>query len=101
MSQDSVERFLGRLITDDAFREQARDCLASACVENGFALTDEEMKSLEKLKLNLDRFEPLSGFIDRGIKRSRRCREFWMEPEPKRSISAKTTDDGKCSKRRE
>ncbi len=84
MSQDCVERFLGRLITDDAFREQARAGLAKACAEHGFSLTDEEMKSLEKLCL--ERFGPLSEIVDKGIKRSKRYREFWMEARSRHTV---------------
>ncbi|MCP4105885.1 MAG: hypothetical protein GY749_10170 [Desulfobacteraceae bacterium] len=69
MSQDSVERFLGRLITDDAFRKCASDNLSRACLENGFSLTDEEKKILQKLEF--EKFVSISKTLDKGIRWSR------------------------------
>ncbi|MBI3814903.1 MAG: hypothetical protein HY279_10645 [Nitrospinae bacterium] len=67
MAQDSVEKFLGRLITDDDFREFAKNFFSKACIEYGYTLTPAEQKILQSI--NFDSFIYLSNSIDRGIKR--------------------------------
>src|ERR1035438_8086591 len=46
MSQVEVERFLGRLLTDDVFRTRARRSLPAAVCREGFGLTDQEVSLL-------------------------------------------------------
>ena len=70
MSQDAVERFLGRLITDDDFREYALDSLSRTCFEYGFDLTAEEQKIIKSI--DLKGFAILSEILNKGIKRSRK-----------------------------
>ena len=67
MSQESVEKFLGRLITDDDFRELAKNSVAKASIEYGYTLTAAEQKILQSL--DFDSFIFLASSIDRGIKR--------------------------------
>jgi len=67
MAQESVENFLGRLITDDNFREFAKNSLTKACLEYGYTLTAAEQKILQSI--DFDSFIYLSNSIDRGIKR--------------------------------
>ncbi|QTA79698.1 Uncharacterized protein dnl_19740 [Desulfonema limicola] len=69
MPQDSVEKFLGRLITDDDFRDQFKKNLARVCFEHGFDLTHAEQDIIQRLDPN--HFVYLSNQIDKGIKRSR------------------------------
>jgi hypothetical protein len=71
MSQESVEKFLGRIITDSEFRESARESLVKACAENGLFFTDEELAAIEKL--DLDVFAWMSYLLDKGIMRGVRC----------------------------
>jgi hypothetical protein len=67
MAQDSVEKFLGRLITDDGFREIAKRSIVKTSVEYGYILTASEQKILQSL--DFDSFIHLANNIDRGIKR--------------------------------
>ncbi len=72
MSQGAVEQLIGRLITDDTFREWVRHDLRSACRKNGFALTDDELELVEQI--NLDAFSPLAELVADGIRRCGRPR---------------------------
>jgi hypothetical protein len=76
MSQGEVEQFIGRLITDDTFREWARHDLRSACRENGFALTDDELELVQQI--NLDAFSPLAELLADGIRRCERFRSSFL-----------------------
>ncbi len=67
MSQDSVERFLGRIITDEDFRECAKNSLPEACVKGGYSLTRHEIEILRIL--NFEQFVRVSKSIDKRIKR--------------------------------
>ena len=67
MAQESVENFLGRLITDDDFRELAKNSLTKACYEYGYTLTAAEQKILQSI--DFDSFIYLAKSIDKGIKR--------------------------------
>ncbi len=67
MSQDYVEKILGRLITDDEFRRAARASLLDVCAKNGYVLTYHEFKILENMDFNS--FTPLADYLDRAIKR--------------------------------
>jgi hypothetical protein len=68
VSQNSVERFLGRLLTDDMFRSNIKKAFLKLCRENDFNLTKEEAKIL--LEMDFEQFIPLSEHISREIKRS-------------------------------
>ncbi len=67
MSQESVEMFLGRLITDDDFRKFANRALIKACIEYGFRLTEDEQKILQEI--DFDKFVSLAKDLDDRIKR--------------------------------
>jgi len=67
MAQDSVEKILGRLITDDDFRELAKRSIVKTSVEHGYVLTPVEQKILQSI--DFDSFIHLANNIDRGIKR--------------------------------
>lgn len=67
MSQDAVERFLGRLITDDAFRVRAASALDEAAGREGIALSAEERNLLRCIDFDL--FSSLAETIDGCIKR--------------------------------
>ena len=69
MSQDALERFLGRLITDDDFREYAMNSLPRVCFEHGFDLSAEEQKIIKDI--DLEKFAIVSESLDKRIKRSR------------------------------
>lgn len=67
MSQEAVERFLGRLLTDDAFRKRAQESIESASREAGFDLNASEL-----VAISLDdiiRLDMVSQELDKGIKR--------------------------------
>jgi hypothetical protein len=68
MSQEAVERFLGRLLTDDNFRDYACKSFARACIEEGFHFTEEEARIMRNI--NFSSFVSLSNELDKGIKRS-------------------------------
>lgn len=68
MSQNEVERFLGRIITDADFRAQAERSVERACYSKGFALSAVELSLLSRLDLQL--FQQLSETIDDSIRRS-------------------------------
>jgi|Deesub1362A_J573_1020465.scaffolds.fasta_scaffold61637_1 hypothetical protein len=68
MGQDAVERFLGRIITDDAFREMAKESFLEACLKGGFVFTEREVEVLRRL--DLEKFRALSDELDRRLKRS-------------------------------
>jgi hypothetical protein len=68
MSQNEVERFLGRLITDARFRTCARCSLEKVCYSKGFTLSTAEMKFLEIIDLSLVHI--LAESIDDSIKRT-------------------------------
>jgi hypothetical protein len=51
MSQDAVERVLGRLITDERFRHKATDALEVVCMHEGYRLSPAELRLLSSLDL--------------------------------------------------
>lgn len=51
MSQESVERVLGRLITDQRFRCMAIDSLEAVSLLEGYRLSPTELQLLSGLKL--------------------------------------------------
>lgn len=63
MSQEAVERVLGRLITDERFRRLAADSLKAVCHQEGYRLFPAELRMLSGLDLRhvrefADRLDP-------------------------------------------
>ena len=71
MSQEAVERLLGRLITDEQFRLQAQDLLGATCRQAGYLLSPEEMRLLASS--DLKRFVELADQISPGLRRASCC----------------------------
>ncbi len=67
MSQEMVEKLLGRLLTDDEFRCRAVSALAESCRKEGFFLSPEELDSIRKEDLVL--LEWVATRLDKNIKR--------------------------------
>lgn len=68
MSQIEVERFLGRLITDQDFRLRAIDSMDAAICSEGMVLTPAEISILHHI--DFSRFSTVSESVDNAIKRS-------------------------------
>ena len=62
MSQDAVERVLGRLITDARFCRAVGDSLEAACLQQGYRLSPTELRLLSELELT--RIAALAAGID-------------------------------------
>ena len=71
MSQEAVERVLGRLLTDDDFRKRALMGLAAACRAEGYPLTEEELSAIKPQDLQC--MDTLAVVLDPSIKRFCRC----------------------------
>jgi hypothetical protein len=69
MSQRAVERALGKLLTDEAFRETFFRAPGAACVEAGLELSAEELEALRRLSCSA--LGELSATIDDRIRRLR------------------------------
>lgn len=67
MSQEAVERFLGRLLTDDAFRKRAAISIEGVCREAGFDLNSGELSAFDRD--DLIRLDLVAHQLDRSIKR--------------------------------
>lgn len=68
MSQESVERFLGRILTDDDFRRMAMGSMRLAMAADGLTFTQEEMEAVMAIDWHI--IELVSGDMDKTIKRS-------------------------------
>jgi hypothetical protein len=67
MSQEAVERLLGRILTDDTFRGRAEQSLVGVCREAGFELTASELSVISRD--DMLRLDMVSMRLDRSIKR--------------------------------
>ena len=67
MSQEAVEKVLGRLLTDDLFRAKAGKSLNRACREEGFSLSEEELHLVGEL--DVSQLDGIAEILNGGIKR--------------------------------
>jgi len=67
MSQEGVERFLGRLLTDDQFLQQATISITEAAVAAGYPLSYAEQQAIRPE--DLARLTAVSTQLDETIKR--------------------------------
>jgi len=67
MSQEHVERLIGRLLTDNKFRIRASNNLELACREEGFLLSNEEIELMRQADFR--RFSASSLILDSGLRR--------------------------------
>ena len=75
MSQEALERVLGRLITDAQFRRLATDSLEVACLQEGYSLLPAELHLLSCLELHP--FTALASRLHPGL-----CRAGTQRPHP-------------------
>lgn len=68
MSQEAVERVLGQLITDERFRRLASDSLETACLQQGYSLSAEEIRLLSGLEPQC--ISELASRLDPGLCRA-------------------------------
>ena len=73
MSQEAVERFLGRLLTDDTFRKRADRSIEALCRAEGFSLNESELGAISHN--DIVRLDLVSHQLDRSIKRFSGTRE--------------------------
>jgi hypothetical protein len=66
MSQEAVERVLGRAMTDAEFRRQLIDDARAACVD--YDLTEEELDALDAL--DADSMKAFAGTLDARISKT-------------------------------
>lgn len=66
MSQEAVERVLGRMITDENFRRLAAESLESASMQAGYRLSLAELLLLSG-NMELQRITELADRIDPGL----------------------------------
>ena len=77
MTQQAVERALGKLLTDENFRERFFAGPGLACWEAGFSLSPVELEALSRLS-----YEALAQFSEALDKRiSRPC----LDPKPRQN----------------
>jgi len=67
MSQEAVERLLGRLLTDDLFRKRAEKSIENLCREYGYDLNAGELSVIGRD--DIIRIGMVSHQLDRNIKR--------------------------------
>lgn len=68
MSQEAVECFIGRIITDKNFRQKAVVSLEQACISVGLTILPREMVNLKSLNFTL--FGQMAETLDDAIRRS-------------------------------
>ena len=68
MSQDSVERLLGRLLTDASIRADINASPESVCRREGYDLTAGELRLVAEI--NTSKFAPLALLLDPGLCRA-------------------------------
>ncbi|MDO9592598.1 MAG: Franean1_4349 family RiPP [Erysipelotrichaceae bacterium] len=71
MSQDSVEKLLGRLITDDRFRTEAAASLEKLCRLEGYDLTEGELNMIARI--DVQAFARVAVQLDPGLRRAGRA----------------------------
>jgi hypothetical protein len=71
MSQEAVERLLGRMITDKRFRRMAADSLEAVSLQEGYRLSPAELRLLSGLELQ--RVAELAGRLDPALCRAGCC----------------------------
>lgn len=67
MSQEAVERLLGRLLTDDTFRKRAEESIEGVSHEAGYDLNAGELNALRRD--DIIRLGMVSQHLDGSIKR--------------------------------
>ena len=67
MSQEAVERLLGRLLTDDSLRKRAEESIEDVCREIGYNLNAGELSAISRD--DIIRLGMVSCRMDRNIKR--------------------------------
>ena len=68
MSQDSVERLLGRLLTDAGIRADITVSPESVCRREGYDLTECELRLVSEI--NTNSFEPLAAGLNPNLCRA-------------------------------
>ncbi|QWV93956.1 hypothetical protein KP004_01830 [Geomonas oryzisoli] len=68
MSQESVEKFLGRLVTDGNFRRVAAASFEHAALQAGLTMSQAEIAALQRVDLDL--LAALADSVDDSILRS-------------------------------
>ena len=68
MSQTTVEMFLGRLMTDDRFRERAKNNVEQICFDEGYVISKRESTYLAKLDFEL--LGSVAANLDDALRRS-------------------------------
>ncbi len=68
MSQEAVERVLGRLLTDEQFRSFAERSIEKACRQHGYVLSDAELAILSGM--NLDMLKRAADSVDPHLQRA-------------------------------
>lgn len=71
ISQDNVERLLGRLVTDADFRREAAISLEKLCYREGYELTAGELRLLARIDVHA--LERMALLLDLGLLRAGRA----------------------------
>ena len=68
MSQDYVERLLGRLLTDVSFRAKAAVSMAKACYQEGYTLSAGELRLVSRIDTSV--FDTVADHLDPDLCRA-------------------------------